>query len=105
MKSWRNKSPSGDKPISLGDLNQNINNIRNNENDDEGPFPHQSPNAHPSSQLANSIGMKEESFSASMYILLILTLAVIILFLNCYYKRWNTVRTRRKCFPFNKLGF
>lgn len=106
MKSWRNKSP-GDKQ-SYSNFESNGNNMQfNNENaDDFGPFPQQSPNDdHPLAQLKNAIHVKEESFSMSMYILLILTLAVLVLFLNCYYKRRNTVRTRRKCFPFNKLGF
>lgn len=100
MKSWRNKSPGDKQPFNGLDENGNV----NNEIDDVGPFPQQSPNNHQSSQLNNSIQVKEESFSVSVYILLILTLAVIILF-YCYYKKRNTVRTRRKCFPFNKLGF
>lgn len=104
MKSWRNNGPS-DKQ-SNNNLELNENNIKiNNEINDIGPFPQESPNNHPSSQLNNAELMSEESFSISVYILLILTLAVILLFLNCYYKMWNTVRTRRKCFPFNKLGF
>lgn len=51
--------------------------------------------AHQFSQQTDAIQTKEESFSISVYILLILTLAVIILFLNyCRKKR------RRKYFLF-----
>lgn len=104
-KSWRNKNPV-DMPI-LSNKFDKSEEISRNENGefDSDPFPQQSPNIQLSPyQLPNlnkSIQMKDESFSLPMYILLILTLAVIILFLNCYRKR----RTRRNYFPFNRLGF
>lgn len=105
MKSWRNKNPSDDIVIDQsGDKTKTIN---KNDADDIDPFPQQqSSDVHSPHQLPKlSNRMKEESFSLSMYILLILTLIVLILFLNCYRKRRNTIRARRKWFPFNRLSF
>lgn len=111
-KIWRNKNTVDGLPISNNKFAQKMDKIdADNENVafDSDPFPKQSQNNHFSSQqlpqFANSIHINDESFGLSMYILLILTLAVIILFLNCYCKRRNVIRTRLKCFPFNRLGF
>lgn len=101
MKSWRNKNPLDEKPDNAFD---SVNKLRMDNENVANDTPQQSANLHQLPQLTKSIGMKEESFSMSVYILLILTLAVIIIFLNCYHNRRNTIRTRRKCFPFNKLG-
>lgn len=102
MKSWRNKNPLDDKPDNAFD---SVHKLRIDNENDANDMPQQPANLHQLPQLTNSIEMKDESFSMSVYILLILTLAVIIIFLNCYHNRRNTIRTRRKCFPFNKLGF
>lgn len=90
-----NIDQSGDKTINKNDV------------DDVDPFPQQQSSdiqisSYQLPKLTNSVQMNEV---LSMYILLILTLIVIILFLNCYRKKRNTIRTRRKWFPFNKLSF
>lgn len=86
IKAWRINNPAVDVPISFG-----TNNIKSNKN---GQSLKQS-NVHQFSQQADSLQIKEESFSISVYILLILTLAVITLFVNyCRKKR------RRKYFLF-----
>lgn len=84
MKAWRNSNPAIDLNVASGDLTPKRN----------GQFVKQS-NDNQLPEQSNSIQMKEESFSISVYILLILSLAVIILFLNyCRKKR------RRKYFLF-----
>lgn len=107
MKSWRNKNPSGDVAISRNMDHSDGRAEAINKNDaaviGHSSDIHHSPFQLP--QLTNSIQMKEESFSLSMYILLIITFVVIILFLNSIRKRRITIRTRRKWFPFSKLGF
>lgn len=110
MKSWRNKNPSGGIAMSINIDHSGEKTNNKNDVDDMDPFPQQQSSDNQLSpyqlpKLTNSIQMNEESFSLSMYILLILTLIVIILFLNCYRKKRNTIRTRRKWFPFNKLSF
>lgn len=47
----------------------------------------------------------DETFNRSMYILVILTFIVIVVFFNWFRKGKNNVRTRRKYFLLNKLGF
>lgn len=82
LKAWRNSNPAID--IQVSDTNSNKN----------GQFLKQS-HVNEFPQQSDSIQIKEESFSLSVYILLILTLAVITLFLNyCRKKR------RRKYFLF-----
>lgn len=107
MKSWRNKNRSGDVVISpnIDHSDDKAEAISKNDANNVGDSSdiHHSPFQLP--QLTNSIQMKEESFSLTMYILLVLTFIVITLFLNSIRKRSNTIRTRRKWFPFNKLGF
>lgn len=100
MKGWRNKNSHGDKMQSNDNNNPNkIDPAFANENiDGNNPFPqHQQ---HKSIQSP----MNDETFSVSVYILLVLTLAVILLFLNCYRKGRNNIRTRRTYFLLNKLG-
>lgn len=80
IKAWRNSNPALDVPVSFGD----INNLKSHKNDQ---FSKQS-NVYQFPEESNSIPLKEESFSISVYILLVLTLAVVILFLNyCRKKR------------------
>lgn len=107
MKSWRNKNPSGDAVISpnIDHSDYKLEAINKNDADNIGYSSDMHHSQFQLPQLTNSIQMKDESFSLTMYILLILTFVVIILFLNSIRKRRNTIRTRRKWFPFNKLGF
>lgn len=95
MKSWRNKNPQLNFDESINNANDINPFLKKSEN------LHKTPNQLP---LLVNPAMKQESFSLSMYILLTLTLVVIILFLNCYRKRRNPIRPRRKYFLFNKLG-
>lgn len=83
MKAWRINNPAIDAP--------GINDGKSSKSDQ---FLRQS-DAHQFAQQNDAIQTKEESFNISVYILLVLTLAVIILFLNyCRKKR------RRKYFLF-----
>lgn len=102
MKNWRNNQPNVDPMESIlsdaikSDLENKFNNrvdsINLNDDNDDSLFP-------------QNITDNEETFSISMYILVILTLFVIILFFNWYKKGRNNVRTRRKYFLLSKLGF
>lgn len=74
MKAWRNSNPALDVPIAFGDANN--------------------PNQNLNGQISKQLNVHQfpedskESFSISVYILLVLTLAVITLFLNyCRKKR------------------
>lgn len=102
MKNWRNSQPSVDPVESMlsdavkADLEYKLNNNRldssNIGGNDDGVHP-------------LDVAEKEETFSISMYILVILTVFVVILFFNWYRKGRNSVRTRRKYFLLSKLGF
>lgn len=82
MKAWRNSNPVLDVPVPIKDMEPGKND----------QFSRQS-NVHQFPEQSNSIQMKEESFSISVYILLVLTLIVIILFLNyCRKKRRRPMR-------------
>lgn len=104
MKNWRNNQPNVDPMESIlsdaveSDLENKLNNINNldsiNLNDNDNILFQQNINDN-----------NEETFNISMYILVILTLFVIILFFNWYRKGRNNVRTRRKYFLLSKLGF
>lgn len=111
IKSWRNKNPSDTKPITHDDPEKKSHDVNggggggagDSDANNNGPFPQQSEsNNHQNSQTNNTIKSTDEPFGISVYILLISTLAVIVLFLNYYRKGRN--RTRRKYFLLNKLG-
>lgn len=56
-------------------------------------------------ESAQYIDENVETFSTSMYILVVLTLIVMLLFFNWYKKGRNNLRVRRKYFILNRLGF
>lgn len=99
MKNWRNKHPPDNE---YNDFDK-FNGVDTNA--DDVPFLQQFPvNYHP--QHPQKQNSAEDKFSVSVYILLVLTFVVILLFLNCYRKGRNNIRTRRKYFliNWNKLG-
>lgn len=104
IKSWRNKNPTDIK--SHNDYEKNPNELNGNNDNKDASFHHQqsSHNYQNTQQSNNSIKTNDEPFGISVYILLISTLVVIVLFLNCYRKGRNNIRTRRKYVLLNKLG-
>lgn len=98
MKNWRNQQPNDllennfDKN---GKDRLDAASIRSNggggDDSDTVPF-------------AQHIGQQVETFSTSMYILVVLTLIVMLLFFNWYKKGRNNLRVRRKYFFLNRLG-
>lgn len=96
MKNWRNNHPSDDT-AAVNDFDKtNLNNKNSELNSGDGGgggvFPQQN-------------NGNDETLSVPMYTLIILTLIVILLFFSWYRKGRNNIRTRRKYFLFNKLGF
>lgn len=90
MKNWRIKDAPNDQN---GDAHESVvHNVAGKNSNDNIPFPQQT--------IYKSVPnyVTDDSLNVSMYILVILTLAVLILFLNCYRK------SRRKYALLNKLG-
>lgn len=94
MKNWRNQHPND---LLENNFAQNNNDAATNHENGGGerdgvPF-------------AQHIDENVETFSTSMYILVVLTLIVMLLFFNWYKKGRNNLRIRRKYFILNRLGF
>lgn len=92
MKNWRNQHPN-DLLENSFEKNSRLDAASNRGEDSDGaPF-------------AQHIDQNVETFSTSMYILVVLTLIVMLLFFNWYKKGRNNLRVRRKYFFFNRFGF
>lgn len=78
IKNWRNKHTSDSENKHQFNSNSRTNNVRS----DDEYFSHQ-------------FTENEESLGVSMYILAVLTLAVVLLFLHWYRRGRNNIRTRR----------
>lgn len=101
MKNWRNKHPN--------DLENNFEPNFNDKSDangnrdgNRGGGGGEESNGVP---FAQNIDQHVETFSASIYILVVLTIIVMLLFFNWYTKGRHILRARRKYFILNRLGF
>lgn len=92
MKNWRNQHPNDLENNFEKNGNDAASNRGNGGGDDGDGAP-----------FAPHIDQNVETFSSSMYILVVLTLIVMLLFFNWYRKGRNNLR--RKYFILNRLGF
>lgn len=97
MKNWRNQHPNDLENNFEKNGNNRLAAASNHDNSGDGES-----NGIP---FAPQIDQKIETFSTSMYILVVLTLIVMLLFFNWYKKGRNNLRVRRKYFFLNRLGF